>query len=165
MNFKWIINRKITFSSVSSIASSLNFSLPPFLRMLSQKVASNSALELPATPLLQKTSKASLRAYTQKYTSKKGRSIQMLWIAPSVDGSHIPYVYQSSKRFSKISWSLTKLRTMHVLTSSSRISWSSHIPSILVNISNDFLFLIHKRKRDAHNKQHHIHYAKKEKGK
>jgi len=53
----------LTFSRVSSIASSLNFSLPPFLRMLSQKEASSSALELPATPLLQKTSKASLRAY------------------------------------------------------------------------------------------------------
>ena len=55
-----------TFSRVSSIASSLNFSLPPFLRMLSQNVASSSALELPATPLLQKTSKASLRAYMIK---------------------------------------------------------------------------------------------------
>ena len=55
-----------TFSRVSSIASSLNFSLPPFLRMLSQKEASSSALELPATPLLQKTSKASLRAYMIK---------------------------------------------------------------------------------------------------
>jgi len=55
-----------TFSRVSSIASSLNFSLPPFLRMLSQKVARSSALEFPATPLLQKTSKASLRAYMTK---------------------------------------------------------------------------------------------------
>jgi hypothetical protein len=52
-----------TFSSVSSMASSLNFSLPPFLRILSQKVASSSALELPATPLLQKISKASFSAY------------------------------------------------------------------------------------------------------
>lgn len=52
-----------TFSSVSSIASSLNFSLPPFFSMLSQKVANSSALELPPTPLLQKTSKASFRAY------------------------------------------------------------------------------------------------------
>jgi len=56
-----------TFSRVSSIASSLNFSLPPFLRMLSQNEASSSALELPATPLLQKTSKASLRAYIIKH--------------------------------------------------------------------------------------------------
>jgi hypothetical protein len=45
------------------MASSLNFSLPPFLRILSQKVASSSALELPPTVLLQNTSKASFRAY------------------------------------------------------------------------------------------------------
>lgn len=65
MEVKYINNKsKIlkTFSRVSSMASSLSFSLPPFFRMLSQKVASSSALELPATPLLQKTSKASLRA-------------------------------------------------------------------------------------------------------
>jgi hypothetical protein len=36
------------------------------LRILSQKVASNSALVLPATPLLQKISKASLSAYWTK---------------------------------------------------------------------------------------------------
>jgi hypothetical protein len=36
---------------VSSFASSLNILLPPFLRILSQKVASNSVLEHPATPL------------------------------------------------------------------------------------------------------------------
>jgi len=60
-----------TFSRVSSIASSLNFSLPPFLRILSQNVASSSALELPATPLLQKISKASLRAYRMKTSYRK----------------------------------------------------------------------------------------------
>ena len=61
---KWNGTSRVqTFSSVSSMASSLNFSLPPFLRMLSQKVASSSALELPATPLLQNISKASFRAY------------------------------------------------------------------------------------------------------
>ena len=57
---------KVTFSSVSSIASSLSFSLPPFLSILSQKVASSSALELPATALLQKTSKASFRAWRKR---------------------------------------------------------------------------------------------------
>lgn len=62
---KWRENyeKQDTFSSVSSMASSLNFSLPPFLRTLSQKAASSSAFELPATVLLQKTSKACLRAY------------------------------------------------------------------------------------------------------
>ena len=56
---------KLTFSRVSSMASSLNFSLPPFFSILSQKVASSSALELPATPLLQKISKASLSACSE----------------------------------------------------------------------------------------------------
>ncbi|CAD6272002.1 unnamed protein product [Miscanthus lutarioriparius] len=36
--------------------------LQPFFRILSQKVANNLALDLPETPLLQKTSKASLSA-------------------------------------------------------------------------------------------------------
>jgi hypothetical protein len=40
-----------TFPSVSSMASSLNFLLPPFSRMLSKKVARSSTLDLPATPL------------------------------------------------------------------------------------------------------------------
>lgn len=62
-----------TFSSVSSMASSLSFSLPPFLRILSQNVASSSALELPATVLLQNTSKASFRAY---WTLKKINSLE-----------------------------------------------------------------------------------------
>lgn len=62
---------KVTFSSVSSMVSSLSLSLPPFLRILSQNVASNSALELPATVLLQNTSKASFKAYwTTKRTKK-----------------------------------------------------------------------------------------------
>lgn len=60
---------KYTLSKVSSIASSLNFSLPPFLRILSQYEASSSALEEPATTLLQNTSKASFRAYRK---CKKG---------------------------------------------------------------------------------------------
>ena len=63
-----------TFSSVSSMASSLSFSLPPFLRILSQKVASSSALELPATPLLQKTSKASLSAYNGTHNIQMQRN-------------------------------------------------------------------------------------------
>lgn len=49
------------------MASSLSFSLQPFFRILSQKVANNSALELPETPLLQKTSKASLSACGKNY--------------------------------------------------------------------------------------------------
>lgn len=68
-------NKTITFSSDSSMSSSLNFSLPPFLRILSQKVASNSALELPATPLLQKTSKASLRALGNSNTSEEQQQV------------------------------------------------------------------------------------------
>ena len=56
-----------TFSRASSMASSLSFSLQPFFRILSQKVANNSALELPETPLLQKTSKASLSACGKNY--------------------------------------------------------------------------------------------------
>ena len=55
------------------MASSLSFSLPPFLRILSQNVASNSALELPATVLLQNTSKASFKAY---WTLKKINSLE-----------------------------------------------------------------------------------------
>lgn len=58
-----------TFSSVSSIASSLSFSLPPFFNRLSQNVARSSALVLPATPLLQKTSKASFKACKQNQLS------------------------------------------------------------------------------------------------
>lgn len=61
---------RLTLSSVSSTASSLNFSLPPFLRILSQNEASNSALELPETTLLQKTSKASFRAQRRTKKSK-----------------------------------------------------------------------------------------------
>lgn len=62
---------KATFSSVSSIASSLSFSLPPFLRILSQNVASSSALELPATVLLQNISNASFKAYKTDKLGKK----------------------------------------------------------------------------------------------
>jgi len=56
------IEKELTFSNVSSMASSLNFSLPPLLRMWSQNVARSSVLERPATPLLQKISKVSSKA-------------------------------------------------------------------------------------------------------
>ena len=52
-----------TFSSMSSIASSLSFSLPPFFKMLSQNVASSSALLLALPPLLQNPSNAPFRAW------------------------------------------------------------------------------------------------------
>lgn len=62
-------SNKHTFSSVSSMSSSLSF--PPLWRMLSQDAASSSALDLPATALLQNTSKASFRAC---WTKEKGSS-------------------------------------------------------------------------------------------
>ena len=65
MNKANCLTKRPTFSRVSSIASSLSFSLPPFLRILSQNVASNSALELPATVLLQNISNASFNAYNR----------------------------------------------------------------------------------------------------
>jgi len=49
------------------MASSLSFSLQPFFRILSQKVANNLALDLPESPLLQMTSKASLSACGKNY--------------------------------------------------------------------------------------------------
>ena len=57
-----INNNRLTFLSVSSMASSFSFSHPTFLRILSPNVASNFAHELPATPLLENISKASLSA-------------------------------------------------------------------------------------------------------
>jgi len=68
---------RCTFSRASSMASSLSFSLQPFFRILSQKVANNSALELPETPLLQKTSKASLSACGKNYENETPFAI--LW--------------------------------------------------------------------------------------
>jgi hypothetical protein len=54
------------------MASSLNFSLPPFLRILSQKVANSSAIEQFVT-VLQDFSKASSRAY---WTLRKISSLE-----------------------------------------------------------------------------------------
>mmetsp|Transcript_25338 Transcript_25338/g.62514 ORF Transcript_25338/g.62514 Transcript_25338/m.62514 type:complete len:212 (-) Transcript_25338:986-1621(-) len=62
---------RTTFSSVSSMASSLSFSLPPFFSRLSQNVASSSALVEPATPLLQNTSNASLSARWNRLSLEK----------------------------------------------------------------------------------------------
>jgi hypothetical protein len=54
------------------MASTLNFSLPPFLKILSQKVISSSALERPVT-VLQDFSNATFRAY---WTLKKINSLE-----------------------------------------------------------------------------------------
>jgi hypothetical protein len=53
------------------MASSLIFSLPPFLRILSQNEDNSSALELPATVLLQNTSNASFNAWKKLIDSDK----------------------------------------------------------------------------------------------
>jgi len=59
---------RCTFSKrASSMASSLSFSLQPFFRILSQKVANNLVLDLPETALLQMTSKASLSTCGKNY--------------------------------------------------------------------------------------------------
>jgi len=57
--------------------------------MLSQKVASNSALELPATPLLQKTSKASLRAW-RRTSFRHNRSRRICRAMSGINKPHKP---------------------------------------------------------------------------